>query len=366
MTGGARGEDPQAAADLDDPARLEALDPTDFLGAVERLPEQVREGWRLGAAQRHLPPGEGIRGVAVLGMGGSGISGDVCRAVVGPRSPVVIEAVKGYELPGWAGPDALVLAVSYSGNTEETLAAFEQACERGARVVAVAGGGRLAELARRRGVPLVEVPGGLMPRAALGYLAMPILAVCERLGLWGSGAAVAEAAELLDQRVEECGRKSAIGVNPAKQLALRLLGRVPVVYGSEGLAGVAAYRWKCQFNENAKVPAFWNAVPELDHNEVMGWPPGSPLGPGFAAVVLRHAGEHARVATRIDATAEMVEPGVGFVEQAWARGASPLARLLDLACLGDFTSTYLGLARGIDPAPIRAIERLKEAIERPR
>jgi glucose/mannose-6-phosphate isomerase len=355
---------------LDDLAFIREADPADFLGSVEALPDQMRQGARLGREAERLPDGSDVLGVAVLGMGGSGISGDICRAVLGGSSPVFWQTVKGYELPAWVGRRTLVFAVSYSGNTEETLEALEAALRRGARVVAVASGGRLIERAASLGLPVIRVPGGLQPRAAVGYLTMPLLVICERLGLGpGMTSSIAEAAGRLEARVGEYGRDSPISLNPAKRLALRLLAVAPLVYGSQGLAEVAAYRWKCELNEVAKVPAACNVFPELNHNEVVGWGPeeqseGSPGGgsarPGL--IVLRHDGEHPRVARRIEVTLSMLKSSFAWTEQVRAGGSSVLARLLDLSYLGDFTSTYLALARRVDPTPVEVIERLKRAL----
>jgi glucose/mannose-6-phosphate isomerase len=353
--------------DLDDPEKLAAADPTDFLKAVEGLPAQLGEAMRLAHAVDGLPSIEGLRAIAVLGMGGSGISGELCRSVLAPLAPVPVVTIRDYDLPAWVGPDTLVFAVSYSGGTEETLSAFHQAAERGARIVAVTTGGALAEEAGARGYPVVTVPGGLMPRAALGYVGIPPLVVSSRLGLApGVDVALHEALEVVARRARECHRSVPAASNPAKQLGARLVGCLPLVWGSEGIAGAAAYRMKCQFNENAKVLAGWATFPELNHNEVVGLyrsggdsPPNpAPLG----VVVLRHEGENPRIARRIDVTRSLVSDSVEFVEDVWARGSSPLARLLDLITTGDHATTYLGIARGADPAPIVAIDTLKAAL----
>jgi glucose/mannose-6-phosphate isomerase len=168
---------------LDDPEALAAADPSDFLKAVEGLPAQLDEAIGLAGAVDGLPPAAGLTAIAVLGMGGSGISGELCRSVLAPLAPVPVVTIRDYDLPAWVGPDTLVFAVSYSGDTEETLSAFRQAAERGARLVAVTTGGALAREADAGGYPAVVVPGGLMPRAALGYVGVPPLVVCSRLGL---------------------------------------------------------------------------------------------------------------------------------------------------------------------------------------
>ncbi|MFN2591979.1 MAG: bifunctional phosphoglucose/phosphomannose isomerase [Candidatus Dormibacteria bacterium] len=352
---------------LDNPEELAAADPSDFLSAVEALPAQLGEAIGIARAVDNLPPAAGLTAVAVLGMGGSGISGELCRSVLAPLASVPVATIRDYDVPAWVGPETLVFAVSYSGNTEETLGAFRQAAARGARIVAVTTGGALAEEATAGGHPAVVVPGGLMPRAAIGYVGMPALVVCSRLRLApGLDGALEEAVEVAARRAEECHRSVPAASNPAKRLAARLVGCLPLVWGSDGIAGAAAYRLKCQLNENAKVLAGWATFPELNHNEVVGLyraggdaPPNpAPLG----VVVLRHEGEHPRTARRIDVTRSLVSASVDFLEDVWARGSSPLARLLDLVTTGDHASTYLGIARGVDPAPIAAIDTLKAAL----
>src|SRR5712691_2686755 len=328
--------------DLDDPEELAAADPSDFLRTVEALPAQLGEAIGLARAADGLPPAEGLKAIAVLGMGGSGISGELCRSVLAPLAPVPVVTIRNYDLPAWVGPDTLVFAVSYSGDTEETLSAFRQAAARGARIVAVTTGGALAEEAGAGGYPAVLVPGGLMPRAALGYVGMPPLVVCGRLGLApGLDAALDEVAEVTARRAAECHRSIPVSSNPAKALAARLVGCLPLVWGSEGVAGAAAYRLKCQLNENAKVLAGWATFPELNHNEVVGLYQSAAIASPPGIVVLRHVGEHPRTARRVEATTSLVSGSVAFVEEVWARGSSPLARLLDLVMAGDFASTYL-------------------------
>ena len=348
---------------LDDPGAFAAADPTDFLRAVEGLPDQLVEALEIAHAAEGLPSGEGVRSIAILGMGGSGISGELCRSLLAPVATVPVATVRDYDLPAWVGQDTLVFAVSYSGNTEETLAAVAEAARRGARVVAVTTGGALAEEAAVGGYAAVTVPGGLMPRAALGYVGLPPLVVCARLGLApGLDADLAAVPALVGRRMQECGRGVPSEGNLAKQLAGRLAGTLPVIWGTEGLAGCAAYRWKCQINENAKAYAGWAVFPELNHNEVVGlYHPEASAAP-VGIVVLRHEAEHPRTARRIEATTSLVDGSVAFVEGVWARGTSPAGRLFDLIAMGDLVSTYLGIAQGVDPAPIEAISLLKAAL----
>lgn len=350
--------------DLDDLDRLRTYDPSDYLGVVENFPDQLRDALHRAQQAQDLPSGEGIDSIAILGMGGSGISGDVARVILGPRVPLFIETIKGYEIPTWVGRNTLVLAMSYSGNTEETLEAYEGAHEKGARMVVVSTGGSLVKLAREHGDAVVEIPSGLQPRAALGYLSIPILVVCEHIGVGPKmGAEIAETIDLMERRSGEWQRKIPLDSNPPKQLAKRLFDKIPLIYGSDGISGVAAYRWKCQFNECSKLPAWSNAFSELNHNEIVGWNQMSGVTKQFfGLVVLRHEGDHPRNARRIEITVPLIERNVSFVEYVDAQGSSPLARFFDLCYFGDFVSTYLALAEGIDPAPVEVIESLKKQL----
>lgn len=349
--------------ELDDPAALAAVDRSDFLAAVEALPAQIAEAANLAAATGGLPGTDGLTGIAVLGMGGSGISGELCRAVLAPRAPVAVATLRDYDLPVWVGPGTLVFAVSYSGNTEETLTAFREAADRGARIVAVTTGGVLAEEAAARAIPVVTVPGGLMPRAAIGYVGIPPLVICGRLGLApGLLQELDEAVAVVTERAETCQRAVPAPANVAKALARQLVGRIPLVWGADGIAATAAYRLKCQLNENAKVFAACAAFPEINHNEVVGLYHSDSPAP-LALLVLRHEVENPRTARRIEVTTRLVGESVEVVEEIWARGSSPLARLLDLVTVGDHLSTYLGIARGVDPTPIAAIDLLKASLD---
>jgi glucose/mannose-6-phosphate isomerase len=350
--------------DLDDVDRLSETDPADFLGSVERFPAQVAQAWRLGAEAADLPSGEGVSALAILGVGGSGISGDAVRGVLGARSRLPVHTLRGSELPAWVGRNTLVFAVSYSGNTEETLHLFDQARERGARLIALTSGGAIRERAEAAGAALVRLPNSLQPRAALGYLTIPILLICERLGLGPEIASdMTGTIELLERRAAQYGRSSPARDNAAKGLALSLMGKLPWVYGSEGLSEVAAYRWKCQMNECAKVPASSSFFPELTHNEVVGWSGPARLTRAHGAlVVLRHDGESSAMARRIDATLRIIGGSFAFTTEIRAEGSSELSRFLDLTYLGDFTSTYLAIAGGVDPAPVEPIDRLKREL----
>jgi len=347
---------------LDDAGTLTTTDPQDFLGVVESFPQQLTEALEIGRSVAELPSGQ-FTSLAVLGMGGSGISGNVLELALA-EGPTVVRTFKGYSISPWVGKETLVFAVSYSGDTEETLETYRQAKARGAAVVAVTTGGALAHLAEENRDTLIRIPSGLQPRAALGYLSVPLIVVAEKLGLTsGAVESLEKTAALMKSRSDEWSRDVPAESNPAKTLASELEGKIPVVYGSEGIADVAAYRWKCQLNECAKVPAYSHVFPELNHNEVVGWNRLAGITTqSVALVVLRHSKEHPRITKRIEVTLPLIQGNLGMVRQVEAKGSSDLEMFFDLVYFGDFTATYLALAQGVDPAPVDVIQDLKRRL----
>jgi glucose/mannose-6-phosphate isomerase len=351
---------------LDDPAALSAADPGGMLRAVASLGDQLERGYAVARKTDDLPSGDGARNVVICGMGGSGIAGDVLRSVYADRARVPIVVGKGFELPEFVDHNTLVVVTSFSGNTEETLHAFDRAVDVGARVVAVSAGGELAARSVDRAVPHIDVPADAgQPRAALGYLAAAAIAVLDAAGLIpGALASVEESAAALRVETARLGPDRATGENEAKSIAAWLRGRTPetaltpVIWAPAGIGEAAAIRWKNQFNENAKLPAFVATLPELGHNEVEGWSPGS--GRGFGLIVLR-PGRVPGWADRRIAAAIRVTAGSGLeCREVHGRDGSALTRFFALTLLGDYASVYLGILRGVDPTPVPVLTRMKE------
>jgi glucose/mannose-6-phosphate isomerase len=265
------------------------------------------------------------------------------------------------ELPAHAGPHSLVVVSSYSGNTSETLGAFREATKRGCRAIVITSGGTIADEAHGAGVPVVGVPGGFQPRAAMGWLAFTALGALEAAGLLPPLAEdVAEAAGEVEARAAVCGPASLTGENPAKRLAKELDERIPVLWGAEGIGATAAARWKTQFNENGKMPSWWSSMSELDHNEVVGWT--EPFGGAHAVIALRHEAEDPEIAARFPLSLQIAADAGADTHEVWATGRSSLARLMSLIALGDFTSAYVAIRKGVDPTPVDVIQRLKAAL----
>lgn len=353
----------RAPAVLDDPAAIAAGDPEGMLGLVASLGTQLREGFATARSVPELPSPEGLRSVVVCGMGGSGVAGDVLRSLYAARLHLPIVVVKGYALPEFCGRDTLVMAMSFSGNTEETLVAYAEAVARGCRVVTVAAGGELATLSEADDVTRVSIPGTIpVPRAALGYLSAAPLGVLDAMAMLPAAERDVEAAAvLLDGLATELGPDRTLQDNVAKDLAAWLQGRTPVVWGSEGLAEAPAVRWKTQINENAKVPAWVGILSEVDHNEIEGWSEGS--GRPYGLVALRHREEHQRMAARFAATLQAIESAGLEAREVWATpSAGALGSMLSLIMTGDFVATYLAILRGVDPTPVPVLSALKERL----
>jgi glucose/mannose-6-phosphate isomerase len=347
---------------LDDPALRLARDPSGMLEVALALPTQIREAWGLGA-RASLPalPASPAH-LVFCGMGGSAIGGDLLGGYLAPVCTLPVAVVRDYDVPAFVGPRSLVIVASYSGTTEETLAAASAAKRAGATLFVITSGGALAEAAGRAGV---LVPGGLAPRAALGYLMIPALAALARWGLIGPcGEEVAQAARSLEDLSAELGPDVPTARNPAKALAEDLVGLVPAVYAASPQLEAAARRWKCQFNENSKTIATWNMFPELNHNETVGWGAPASIAERFSAVVLLDGTEPARLLRRIQLTCELALGPAAGVRQVRARGAGRLARLLSLVFWGDLVSIYLAYLRGVDPTPVEIIDKVKEALGR--
>jgi glucose/mannose-6-phosphate isomerase len=346
---------------LDDTAALRAGDPSGMVDAFIRTGAQLRSAYSAarGAA---IPFAGEARSVTFCAMGGSAAAGDLVAAAFADRVRLPMVTLRGYRVPAGYGEEDLALCVSYSGDTEETLAAFDAARERGCFVVAVCGGGELADRAREADVPVVVIPADApVPRAGLGSLIGGVLGALAGAGvLSGADEEIDAGGRAADRAGESLGAETPSDRNEAKQLASWVGERIPVIWGSEGVSAAAAWRWKTAFNENAEVPAFASSLPELDHHEVVGWT--AKRGEGFCLVILREPGEHESVQLRVDATLEELgESGLDWREVR-AAGDTPLAHGLWLAMAGDLASAYHALGRGIDPAVMDPLDRVKRKL----
>lgn len=338
------------------------LDTQGIWEATAGLPEQVARACEEAADLDGLPERTDIENVVVLGMGGSGLAGDILLATAGPFMAVPVVVVKSYTLPAFVGEGSLVFAISFSGETEETVEAAGEAAVQGARVVAVTSGGELAKLASSWGSPVVQVPPELpQPRTAVGAMAIPPLVVLEEVGLFpGATQWIELAVEQLTRRRDQL----VAGNGPAAEIARKIGRTFPLIHSSGALGNAAAQRWKTQINENAKAPAFYGVAPELCHNELQGWGQHGDVTRQLITVVnLRHDSEHPQVSRRFELVDDLTRETLAGIEEVQAEGDGDLAQLLDLVLIGDFVSLHMAAAEGLDPGPVPVIRELKQRLK---
>ena len=346
------------------PAQIKQYDTEDMLQLLAGFSEQCKRGWEIGETlELGGDDGRIPSNVVIAGMGGSGIGGDLVKAVVGSKFPLPIIVHRGYTLPAFVASQTLFIAVSYSGNTEETLISVERAFAQGAKMLAVTSGGKLKAFADTHGLPCVIIPAGQPPRASLGYLLMPILSILARLGVnpdLDLQSDLEEAIAVLANLAADF-QPDAPESQP-KQLAHALHGKFPIIYAPQELEAIAM-RWKGQMNENSKSLAYYSVYPEMNHNEIEGWKHPAALTRGCHIIQLRDPIAPSQTQRRMDITAELIQPHTAGVTQVHSEGSSLLARLLSLVAIGDWTSYYLAILYEQNPTPVGRIEELKRRLE---
>lgn len=349
---------------LDRAETYKKLDPAGMMEIVQNMPAMAAEAEKF-TAFLNLPKIKKISQVVVLGMGGSAISGDLAADLFAGCAKVPITTNRGYNLPAYVSGETVIFALSYSGDTEETLSAVKEAANKKAVIIGVTSGGELQKIAEAGKYPLCLLPGGLPPRAALPYLLIPLINGLSKLGVVpGQASEIKEAVSLLTKLKEEYGPARPARLNPAKTLAKKLAGRVPFVFGSTLTTAAVAYRYKTQLNENSKMTAVVGQYPEINHNEIVNLYALRKESGNFAMIVLRDEEDGERIKKRMEITKSLVSRLVGGVNEVYARGCSKLARLLSLIFFGDCVSVYLALLQGLDPTPVEAIAKLKRELKR--
>ena len=347
---------------LDDLELISRLDPSGMFQRIAELPTQCEEA-RAGTESLDIPAHYAqARNIIILGMGGSGIGGELVRGLVERECAAPVMVRRDYTLPAFVGGNSLVIANSYSGNTEETLSAARCALGRGAKLLAISTGGHLAELAKQHAIPWLKLSYESAPRAALGHSFITLLCILHTLGFIDEGRQqLAEAIQEMASLQAEIRPEMAQENNPAKALAERLYGRIPIIYGAEHLAAVAR-RWKGQFNENAKAWSLFEEFPELNHNAVEGYQFPVPFAREAFVVMLSSSLYHHRIVERLKVTGEILtQRRVEYVELE-ARGTTHLAQVLTTIHFGDYVSCYLAMLYGVNPTPNPTIDYLKERL----
>jgi len=331
-----------------------------MLSIVDRFDRQLEEAVEIGERFDPGPILGPIQSVVACGLGGSAIGADLLRSFYLNRISFPLLVNRGYRLPGFVDENTLVLACSYSGNTEETLSAYQDAENRRAQIVCVTSGGSLERRATEAGYPVVKVPGGMPPRTALGYSMVPLLSVLHKMDLTHNWIdEVNEAVNTVRARLGDYRLDVPFDDNPAKQLAANLWGRVTVVYGSQDRLENIARRWSGQFNENSKQLSYFSSIPEMNHNEVVGWKHPADHLRQLNLVFLRDRDDHHQIQRRISVNRQDLGSLAGYCTEVWTDRGGWFSRLMGLTILADYTSIYLAFLNGEDPTPVKAIDLLK-------
>lgn len=346
-----------------DPRDLPKADPQSMYALLESFPDHVRAAARA-VKQLSLSLPRPPAALIITGLGGSAIGGDLVRSVAGTQLAIPLIINRDYDLPAYTNASTLVIACSYSGNTEETLSAYDQARQAGAMVVCITSGGQLEAQAKKDSVPVVALPGGLPPRAALGYALITLLGVLQALRIIPDmGEAIEESAALLETLRSKYRVETPAAANPAKHIAESLQGRFVAIYGSCGIMESAAYRWRSQIAENAKNLAMHHVLPEMNHNELVGWQCPQEMLRKVGVIFLRDQGDHPQVQRRFDLTREVISRKTDVIHEVWSVGNSILARVLSTVYLGDYVSLYLAYLNGVDPTPVEVISAFKSKLQ---
>ena len=343
-------------------AVIKKFDRSNMLELLIGLPAQCQKALELSQNVKPDRSFADINKIVISGMGGSAVSGDILRSFLSSRIKVPILVNRNYTIPHLVDSSTLFFAMSYSGNTEETLSAFGKARAKGARIIGVTSGGKVQELCQRYGLPLYKLPGGQPPRTAIGYLFFPLLQALIKIGVVDDiHEEIEETISYLKKKVKEYAQ----GItkdNLAYTLTRSISGYIPFIYSSGELTGVCAFRWKTQFNENTKILAFSNNFPELDHNEIMGWEGPQDITGKFVIFVLKDSGDSRRMKKRIKITLDVIGKKAHAIYEVSSEGHSPLTRIFSLILLGDVVSFYTAIARGVDPTVIKGINILKKRL----
>jgi len=350
-----------ATAILDNLNEIRRIDKGDMLSFCVQAPRHYREAAKLAQAIsiNYSKP----QTIIVAGMGGSSIGGELLKDWAKHKITVPIEVCREYSLPAYTDEKTLVFVVSYSGETEEALSMFLDAIKRKCMTFCISSGGKLLEFAEKLKLPYLRVPSDIpQPRAALPYLFLPLPILLEKLGVISDASSeISEAVQILEQVKSENLPEKPLSDNFSKNLASKINGTIPIIYGF-GIYRAVAQRYKQEFNENSKVPSKWEFFPELNHNEIVGWEAAKELAKCFSTIFLRDKDEPEEIQQRIEATEELMHEGAK-ISEVWSVGESGLAKMLSTIYIGDLTSLYLAILRGVDPTPVKTIALLKERMK---
>jgi glucose/mannose-6-phosphate isomerase len=343
--------------------KITMIDKANMLDGLPRFPEQIKEALTIAEAVQCFNFLK-IDNVVVAGMGGSAISGDIMLSLFRDTLDVPLIVNREYDLPKWVNKDTLVICISYSGNTDETLSSFKIASQKKCKILCISTGGKLQELAEKRGISFVKIPAKIQPRAATAYLLFPSIIFLKKIGLLKTAIetdikeTLAVTTDFITLNKKEIPEEN----NLAKQLAKKIFNTIPQIYGWRIYTPIAI-RWRHQLNENSKIIARSDIVPECNHNDIVGWSGDPDISKQFSCILFRDKDEETiDMTTRLNFMRDLFYNTARNVIEVSPKGKSQLAKMMYLMCLGDFTSCYLAVLRGIDPSPVDIITKIKKRL----
>ncbi len=348
---------------INDLEKFITVDKANMLDGLARFPEQIKESLAIAEATERFNFIK-VDNVIIAGMGASAISGDILASLFRDKLDVPLVVNREYDLPKWVNKDTLVICISYSGNTIETLSSFKIASQKKCKIICISTGGKLQEFAEKRGIPFVKVPAGIQPRAATPFLLFPTMIFLKKIGLLKTAIETdIDETIAVTQEFVTMNKKTAPDENNlANQLAKKIFSTIPQIYGW-GIYSPIAIRWRHQFNENSKVIARTDLVPDCNHNDIVGWSANPEISKLFSCVLFRDKDEESiEMTTRLNFMRDLFHNTAGNIIEVSPKGKSQLAKMMYLMCLGDFTSCYLAVLRGIDPSPVEIITELKKRL----
>ncbi|MDO8602239.1 MAG: bifunctional phosphoglucose/phosphomannose isomerase [Candidatus Omnitrophota bacterium] len=349
---------------LDNSKLIKKLDTLKMLQFISGLPGQCSGAYKTGNSGNVNKPRIKINNIVFAGVGGSGIGADLVRVYLRDELKTPVSICRNYTLPDFVGEDTLLFCSSYSGNTEETLSCFEEGLKKKAFIVILGAGGALKEEALKNNIAHISIPSGYPPRAAIGYMSITILGILVKLGLIKDKENdVKELCEVLsDIRDKEIGLEVPTARNISKQIAIKLHGKYPVIYGTADTTEAVAMRWREQIAENAKTLSSSNIFPEMNHNEIVGWKFPKNMLKDFSVVMLSDKDDHERVKERIRIAGAVIKKSCERVILLKKETGGRLARIYSLLYIGDYVSFYLAMLNNIDPTPVEIIDYLKKEL----
>ena len=348
---------------LEDEKKIKEIDREDMYKFLMNMPENCSEMFKMTENYQFHAGIKEFSNILICGMGGSAIGGNLVQDWLIDNIKIPIFIHRGYSLPAFVDDKTLIIVISYSGNTEETLSAFAEGIERKCPIIAVSSNGKLIEFSEKLRIPYIKVPSEIQPRAAIPYLFIAILIILQKMDIISDFSEdFNEVITILKTLREELSIKNPIPTNISKKIAIGIRESFSIIYSPLSY-GSLARRMKCQINENSKNPATWNEFPELNHNEIVGWEVSSKITQICCIILLRTQDEDEAIKNRIEITKEIILDKVKEIFEIWSRGKSKLAKMFSLLYTGDFVSYYLAILNGVNPSPVKGISELKKKLK---